>query len=112
GGTVNCNPTPVTCKAAVPDCPKGQVPEVIGSCWGKCVPILNCATESDCSNCTSGFCAEYASFTKEYRCVMPSLQCSALACSCLADYFCVGSFNACSTPASGPAKVSCGCPAC
>ncbi|MEZ4220502.1 MAG: hypothetical protein R3B13_06180 [Polyangiaceae bacterium] len=110
--SVLCNPATVTCKVAIPDCPKGQVPSVEGNCWGKCVDILQCATESDCSNCSNGFCAKYESFVQEYRCVMPSLQCSALACSCLADYFCVGAWSSCSESPSGPQKITCSCPAC
>lgn len=111
-GGIDCNPATVTCKASVPDCAKGEVPSVQNGCWGPCVPILNCATEKDCSGCTNGWCAEYQSWTTEYRCVMPSVQCSALACSCLGDYFCVGPWNACSIPSTGPAKVACSCPAC
>jgi hypothetical protein len=42
---------------------------------------------------------------------VPSLRCSALTCSCLAPYFCVSPFDAC-TESIGPADVSCGCPTC
>jgi hypothetical protein len=84
---------------------------VEASCWGDCVPILSCATEPNCDNCQTGFCAEYVSFTTEYRCVLPSLMCSALACSCLSDYFCTAPFDACSdAPAQG--DVSCECTTC
>jgi len=112
GALTDCDPSTVTCKAMPPTCAKGEVPSVQGSCWGPCVPILTCATIKDCSTCTNGFCAEYAAWTKEYRCVMPSITCAALACSCLAEYFCVAPFDACSTPTGGAAKVSCSCPSC
>ncbi len=111
-GGVDCNPSTVTCKKAIPVCPPGQVPAVENGCWGKCIGILECATEKDCSNCTTGFCAKYESFVTNYRCVMPSLQCSALACSCLAPYFCASPWDACNDSTSGPEKVSCSCPSC
>jgi hypothetical protein len=112
GGTgVSCNPSGVVCDGPTPICPPGEVPEVVGGCWGNCVPILTCATEPNCDNCQGGFCAEYVSFVTEYRCVLPNLMCSALACSCLEPYFCVAPFDACSeAPAQG--SVSCGCTAC
>jgi hypothetical protein len=57
-------------------------------------------------------CAAYQAFTTEYRCVMPSLSCSALACSCLAPYFCVDPYNACQAGGGTGVDVSCMCPAC
>ncbi|MCA9595963.1 MAG: hypothetical protein KC776_21765 [Myxococcales bacterium] len=110
-GGVDCNPSSVSCKAAVPNCPAGQVPSVNAGCWGPCVPILACSAISDCSQCTSGFCAAYVAFTMEYRCVLPTVQCSALACSCLAQYLCADPYSACTDSSGGPA-VSCECPTC
>ncbi len=109
---VDCNPSTVSCKAMQPVCPKGQVPAVENGCWGPCVPVLTCKPEKDCSTCTNGWCAAYVSFGTEYRCVSPSIQCAALACSCLADYFCASPFDACTTPGGGATKVSCECPTC
>jgi hypothetical protein len=57
-------------------------------------------------------CAAYYSFTTEYRCVMPSLQCSALACSCLSQYFCAEPYNACQIGGGNGVDVGCACPAC
>lgn len=111
-GGVDCNPSTVSCKAMQPTCPKGQVPTVENGCWGPCVPVLTCKPEKDCSTCTNGWCAAYVSFGTEYRCVSPSIQCAALACSCLADYFCTSPFDACTTPVGGDTKVSCECPTC
>lgn len=108
---VTCNPSGVLCDAPTPFCPPGEVASVEGSCWGDCVPILSCATEPSCDNCQGGFCAAYVSFTTEYRCVVPSLMCSALACSCLAPYFCAAPFDACVDTPSG-ADVTCECPTC
>ena len=111
GVQVSCNPTLVLCDGPIPECPPGEVPEVVDGCWGQCVPILECATEPSCDDCQGGFCAAYEGFTVEYRCVMPTLMCSALQCSCLAPYFCVEPFDACSdAPEQG--AVSCGCPSC
>ncbi|MFO0570849.1 MAG: hypothetical protein U0263_34750 [Polyangiaceae bacterium] len=117
GGTggatsVDCNPSTVLCKSMAPTCSPGEVPSVVNQCWGPCVPILTCAPEKDCTNCPNGFCAEYVALGTEYRCVLPSLQCAALACSCLADYFCLSPYNSCSTPSAGSAKVRCECPNC
>ncbi len=109
---VDCNPNNVTCFANPPSCAPGEVPSVQANCWGACVPILNCDTVQDCSQCQTGYCAAYQAFTTEYRCVLPTLTCSATTCSCLAQYFCVGAFNACSPGSSGGPIVNCACPAC
>jgi len=48
GGQVSCDPRSVLCKRATPKCPEGTVPSVVGSCYGDCVPIEQCAcTEAD-----------------------------------------------------------------
>jgi len=110
-GAVSCNPSVVACDGPIPFCPPGEVPSVENGCWGECVPILECATEPNCDNCQGGFCAEYVAFTVEYRCVMPSLMCSALSCGCLAPYFCAAPFDACiEMPTDG--LVSCECISC
>ncbi|MBW2526824.1 MAG: hypothetical protein JRI23_21755 [Deltaproteobacteria bacterium] len=111
-GTIRCNPSEVACYAPTPACPIGEVPSVVGSCWGDCVPILSCEPEPSCATCQTGFCVEYQAWTIEYRCVMPTLQCSAAACSCMAPYFCVDPFDACSDVSSADHVVSCGCPTC
>jgi hypothetical protein len=112
GNGIRCNPSTVLCDAPTPVCPVGEVPSVIGACWGSCVPILSCETEASCDDCQGGFCAEYQAWTTEYRCVAPSLQCSALACSCLAPYFCVGAFDSCQEVSTGDHVVTCSCPSC
>jgi hypothetical protein len=112
GGPVDCNPTGVACNGMPPVCDPGEVPSVIDLCWGPCVPILSCAAEDSCAGCDTGFCAAYVAWTTEYRCVMPSLQCSALACSCLNPYFCVEPFSACVVNAGSDQDVSCECPSC
>lgn len=43
-GGVGCDRRPVVCKIALPTCPNpGEVPSVIGTCYGPCVPINACA---------------------------------------------------------------------
>jgi hypothetical protein len=111
-GGVSCNPTGVVCATAPPNCDPGEVPSIDGPCWGPCVPILDCATEASCANCQGAFCAEYVAWVTEYRCVLPSLQCSATTCSCLAPYFCPAPFDACQEGSIDGPIVSCGCPAC
>jgi hypothetical protein len=107
-----CDPGLVQCDGPTPTCPEGQVPSVQGTCWGSCVPILDCAPVPSCAGC-QGFCAAYAGLTTEYRCVMPSITCAALACSCMAKYFCVDPYNACDDQggANDP-PIICACPAC
>ena len=112
GGAVLCNPGLVECAMPAPTCPIGEVASVEGGCWGPCVPVLSCQPDDSCDGCT-GFCAAYEAWTVEYRCVMPTVQCAALACVCLAQYLCVGSYDACvdGDPPSG-LDVHCGCPDC
>lgn len=112
GSGIECNPSESQCYAPTPACPVGEVPSVVDNCWGPCVPILQCATEPNCDSCDLGFCIEYQAWTIEYRCVIPTLQCSALACSCLAPYVCVDSFDSCQDAPSGDHDVSCSCPTC
>lgn len=47
---VNCDTHTVTCRAFPPDCPSGQAPSVVSSCWGECVPIERCRCEVE-DNC-------------------------------------------------------------
>lgn len=112
GAAVRCNPTGVVCAMPPPSCSPGEVASVEGGCWGPCVPILTCETEANCDNCQGAYCAEYTAWTTEYRCVLPTLQCSALTCSCLAPYFCPAPFDACTEGGPAGPIVSCSCPTC
>lgn len=111
GVGVHCNPTDVLCDSLPPQCPPGDVPEVVGGCWGQCVPILECETEPNCDGCQGGICVEYQAFTTDYRCVAPTLMCAALECNCLAPYVCVDPFDGC-FPSAGDAAVTCECQTC
>lgn len=44
---VNCDVRDIRCRTPAPACEFGQVPEVVGTCYGECVDIGECAcTES------------------------------------------------------------------
>lgn len=62
---VDCDETRVACKKARPSCPAGQVPAVVETCWGECVPIDHCA----CS--AANDCPEHA----QYICHMSAGRC-------------------------------------
>lgn len=50
GGAVSCDPRAVLCRRAPPKCAGGQVPSVVGSCFGDCVPVEQCQC-SDAPEC-------------------------------------------------------------
>lgn len=39
---VRCDRRDVVCRAAEPECPEGQTAQVVGGCYGSCVPIDAC----------------------------------------------------------------------
>jgi hypothetical protein len=39
---VSCTKEMVECTKPPPECPAGQEPSVVGTCWGPCVPLANC----------------------------------------------------------------------
>ncbi len=43
GASVSCDPRAVLCRRGTPKCAGGQVPSVVGSCYGDCVPVEQCA---------------------------------------------------------------------
>jgi hypothetical protein len=45
-GLVSCDPEQASCKMPPGACPTMQVREVIGTCWGDCVMIEQCACRS------------------------------------------------------------------
>jgi hypothetical protein len=42
-GPVSCDPRQILCKRAPPKCAGGQVPSVVDTCYGDCVPVEQCA---------------------------------------------------------------------
>jgi len=50
----NCDRSTITCRAAEPMCPEGQVAEVMGACWTfRCVPLTECGC-TDGAECPMG----------------------------------------------------------
>lgn len=45
---VDCDESHALCDAIPPICPAGQVPSVVGGCWGPCVPTSSCTDTGDC----------------------------------------------------------------
>jgi hypothetical protein len=45
-GLVSCDPEQASCKVPPGECPTMQVREVLGTCWGDCVKIEQCACGS------------------------------------------------------------------
>lgn len=62
---VTCDPRSVLCDAVEPTCPSGEVPQVIGGCWGPCVPIDACP-------CTEAAECPHA---ETYTCHLSSMRC-------------------------------------
>ena len=62
---VSCDTRKVLCKRATPVCPQGQVPSVVGVCYGDCVPIESCpcGAPEDCPNSN-----EYTCHKSQGRC--------------------------------------------
>lgn len=56
-GTVTCDPRKVLCRIATPECPDGQVPSVVGSCYGPCVGVETCQCD------VADECPEHESYT-------------------------------------------------
>jgi hypothetical protein len=58
GGLVNCDARDALCKLLPEPCPAMQVREVVGTCWGECIEIDQCACGSanDCPNSNEYTC--------------------------------------------------------
>jgi hypothetical protein len=57
-GAIDCDPRKILCKRVAPECPEGQVPSVLGSCYGDCVPLESCPCSGpeQCPNPDTGTC--------------------------------------------------------
>jgi hypothetical protein len=47
----DCDPASIQCKRLAPLCPVGQVPRVMGGCYGECVDARQCLSVASCSAC-------------------------------------------------------------
>jgi hypothetical protein len=104
---VDCDPTHVSCRAAAPTCPSGELPSVNGSCWGPCVDVLECNQLTGCGDCPEGsVCVIFQAQRPSYSCVTPQPGCTkGNYCACLAACgFC--------TEEPDVDAISCDCPVC
>jgi len=113
-----CRPTQVFCNAMPPPCPPGEVPSVLGGCWGACVPAVQCAGVSSCTECAGPLttCVVYdlqgGDVSGGPHCVGVPKGCEGSpTCSCMGASVCVSPFSACSD-LSGVPGMSCSCPNC
>ncbi|MSP25646.1 MAG: hypothetical protein EXR75_10860 [Myxococcales bacterium] len=108
----SCDEKLVMCKSLPPVCPAGQTPLVIGTCWGGCVPVTECASVSACSKCgPANTCVtEIAKLGPVHHCVATPPACSGKpSCACMGNSVCIAPYSSCSE--SG-AELSCSCPNC
>ncbi|MEZ4221549.1 MAG: hypothetical protein R3B13_11530 [Polyangiaceae bacterium] len=111
----DCDTSKVTCKAAEPACPSGQVPEVKGNCYTfNCVPANECMFVPSCAKCGGNdVCANYVTqLGPRPHCVSIPTECNGnFTCACMGPSVCLSPFDSCSD-LSGPKGVACTCPAC
>ncbi|HEX4337673.1 MAG TPA: hypothetical protein VH062_17285 [Polyangiaceae bacterium] len=64
-GAISCDTRSVLCKRVAPTCAAGEVPSVVGECYGPCVKIDTCAcgTADECPNAD-----EYTCHLSQKRC--------------------------------------------
>jgi hypothetical protein len=62
---LDCDHRKITCRRAEPECPVMQVPRVDGTCFGECVPIMECG-------CTV---AEDCPHEESYTCHRSAMRC-------------------------------------
>ncbi len=111
----DCDTSKVTCKAAAPVCPAGQVAQVKGNCYTfSCVAASECAFVPGCGDCApTDVCSLYVTQSgPRPHCISIPKACGGdFSCACLGPSTCISPFNSCSN-LSGQKGVSCGCPAC
>lgn len=102
---VSCDRKQVTCEAATPTCPAGQVPSVKGTCWGPCLPAQDCQEVTNCDDCSaSQICVRNQLQRPSTRCVEASAGCvQHPSCECA---------NACDFQCSDESGIACYCPSC
>jgi hypothetical protein len=102
---LSCDRSLVTCKAAVPSCPAGLVPSVLGTCWGPCLPASECSAVTDCDDCAAGeVCVSSDVFGLTRHCVPVAPECAAEpSCACT---------DACEFQCSETNGISCFCVQC
>jgi hypothetical protein len=105
----------VTCRAAEPVCPVGNVAVVLQNCWGGCVPTTECASVVDCARCAPSGHACATTVTQlgvQPHCVTVPQSCGGnTSCSCLGPSVCLAPYSSCANQADAKG-VSCSCPNC
>lgn len=95
----SCNQDKVLCKVAVPECPAGSLPQVVGDCYtGECLPIEACDWVPECELCKGSVCAiTQGPDCTHRRCVPAIPECDGLPpCACLGEIFCQPPHDQCS----------------
>jgi hypothetical protein len=108
----SCNSLLVTCDAAPPECPEGQLPSTNEGCYtGSCVPAEECDVVPDCSYCS----ADEACIATESQ-LGSVLECEPMPPECAGTPSCACLPNACDpaleTCVDGRSGITCTCPAC
>jgi hypothetical protein len=107
-----CEHATVTCDGPMPVCGAGMTASVVGTCWGGCVKVTECATVSTCAQCTGGAACvtEVTQLGPQVHCVTPAAACNGTpTCACMGAAVCVGAFDTCEDSGG---VISCSCPAC
>jgi hypothetical protein len=107
-----CEHATVTCDGPMPACGAGMTASVVGTCWGGCVKVTECATVSSCAQCTGGAACvtEVTQLGPKVHCVTPPSSCNGTpTCACMGAAVCVGNFDTCDDSGG---SISCSCPAC
>jgi hypothetical protein len=114
----DCDQTHAMCNAPPPQCTPGEVPSVIGQCWGPCVDATQCLGVNSCTSCTGAFttCVEIdmqgGDSAPLAHCVDVPKGCEGTPfCSCMGQSVCVSPFSAC-MDLSGVPGMLCSCPNC
>jgi hypothetical protein len=113
-----CDPMQTICFSLPPTCQPGQVPSVVGGCWGACVDATECRNVQGCSECDGAnvACVHYdlqgGDGPASTHCVDIPEACGGVAsCACLGPSVCTSPYLACQD-FSGIKGVSCSCPNC
>jgi hypothetical protein len=103
----SCDRRSVTCDAAAPTCPEGELPSAREGCWGPCIRVADCRDVATCDDCPGAFvCVEMQLFGITRACATAPTGCTkGNYCGCLAscgDYGCTEIDD----------RVACYCPFC
>lgn len=103
---LSCDDSKVTCKAAKPQCQAGQVPSVVGMCWGPCIDAGQCRDVADCTDCSAGQVC-----VKNGDSPLPFTQCVSVTSNCAKNPSC-GCADACPFSCNDASGIACFCVTC